>query len=118
MRYRERVTVQQATRTRGERGGVVDTFANVDGLESVPATISQIGWTNGSNLAWSMNRSDMTVVQDQFAVVLSGDHPEVEPGMRILARDGEYEVVAAGTLLGRDSTLLTCRRTDPQGVPA
>lgn len=118
MRYRERVAVQQATRTRGERGGVIDTFADVEGLESVPATVTQIGWANGSNLAWSMNRSQMTVVQDQFSVILSGHHPEVAVGMRVVARDGEFEIVAAGTVLGKDGTLLTCRRTDPQGTPA
>lgn len=118
MRFRERVAIQGPTRTRGPRGGVVDTFATLSGLESVPATISQIGWANGSNLAWSMNRADMTVIQDQFAVCVAGDHPEILVGMRVVATSGEFEIVAAGRTLGRDETLLTCRRTDPAGVPA
>lgn len=117
MRFRERVAIHAATRTRSARGGVVDTFAVVPGLNSVAATISSRGSGYGMSGSRRNDGTDLTVIEDLLSVILAGDHPEVTAAMRVVAARGTFDVISVEQTLGHNQTVLTVRATDPAGTP-
>ena len=108
MRYRQRVAIQAATRIAGSTGQLLESWADVGGLSAVPAMI----------LPAATERFDsaLVVVEDVYQVMLAGRHPEIRPGMRVVAPDGSaYRISDALPSATVSATSLTAHRLTPEG---
>lgn len=105
MRYRERVTVQVPTQIRSRKGAVTNTWADVDDLTDLPATIVPS--------VVEQRGAEMIVVQDRYDVVLAGRHPDITPNMGVLDGLGRlYQIEQIDPLLGGRQTRLVARLVD------
>lgn len=83
-------TIQQVTETRDAAGGVVNTWANVTGLVSLPcrrapASMARTNETKLDALTYTVN------VQ---TVVIAGYHPTITPKMRVVSGGLTLDILA------------------------
>lgn len=114
MRYRERVAIHAPARTESATGQVLEEFAVVRGLESVPASIVT---HVRDRLGQEANLATMTVVEETFDIVLGGHHPGITTLMRVVAAGGHwFDILTVAPTLAHSATVLLCRRLDPAGT--
>jgi hypothetical protein len=102
MRYRELVSIQQATLSKSATAATSRAWATIEGLADLPATIvpSVIG-TRGP---------EMVTIADQYDVVIAGKHEDIKPEMAVLdSADRRYIIDEVDVLLGGRQTRLTAR---------
>lgn len=116
MRFRERVAIQQPTRTQDAAGAVIETWTNVPGLESVPATIVMATRMRASG---EQRDPQKVWVEDQFDVILAGFWPSITTLMRVVADDGrEFDITSVAPTLGRRRTVIQSKIVTPRSEAA
>lgn len=101
MRYRQTVTFRQPETAQIASGQPTYTYANVDGLTDLPATV----------VATTIEkRGDrLTLIEDAYQIVVSGDHPEITTGMAVLDGTAVYDVLSVAPTYGK-ATIVTAQR--------
>lgn len=104
----QRVAVQEPTEVRTAAGAVTYTWADMAGLESVPARVLPS--------VREQPGPEMTVVEDAYEVHLAGAYPEVRPEMRVLDGAVAYDVrrVVPPPPFGTPVTVLEAVRVAPE----
>lgn len=101
MRYRGTVTFQGPVEARTASGQSTYTYDNVDGLESLPATvIPQTIEKRGDRL---------TLIEDAYQIVVSGRRPEITTEMAVLDGEAVYDVLSVAVTYG-NATIVTAQR--------
>jgi hypothetical protein len=102
MKFATRVAIQQGVEVRDAAGGVSYTHADVQGLESLPATVMPYTDEN--------RQERYTEAEQHYNIVLQGHHPEITTSMWVLAYGERYEIERVATTKLHKVSTLTARR--------